>query len=234
MGIVRESMVFYGSFYEAIKDLPAEEFKKCACAILGYGLDGKEPEGCGIEKTIFIMARPQIDKNNQRYANGMKAHQKGRGQTVSMSQNGNRTATEYIPNSPLVHTEVQANVNANDNDNVNDNANDNENEMPPHSVGVSKYGEYGNVFLSEDERKRLAKELGDELSQKAIEHLSRYMKRKPAYKSACHYEDLRGWVADAVCSSGRNSPALDKALKKSGRTVSDIFEEAKLEDFFEN
>ena len=35
----REGMVFYRSFYEAIKELPPEDFKKCASAILEYGLN---------------------------------------------------------------------------------------------------------------------------------------------------------------------------------------------------
>lgn len=68
----RESMVFYASFFEAIKDLPADQFKDCACTLLGYGLFGLVPESKGIEKTIFIMAKPQIDKNHQRWENAKK------------------------------------------------------------------------------------------------------------------------------------------------------------------
>lgn len=59
-----------------LKIFPAEEFKKCACAMLGYGLDGKEPEVDGVAKAVFVMAKPQIDKNSQRYTNGKKGGQK--------------------------------------------------------------------------------------------------------------------------------------------------------------
>ncbi len=38
---MRDSVVFYRSFYEAIKKLPADQFKASALAILEYGLDGK-------------------------------------------------------------------------------------------------------------------------------------------------------------------------------------------------
>ena len=69
---MRDSVVFYRSFVDAIRDLPGDQFKDCALAILDYGLDGKEPEGIGIEKTVFYMARPQIDANNRRYENGSK------------------------------------------------------------------------------------------------------------------------------------------------------------------
>lgn len=47
---MRDSIVFYRSFYEAVKDLPADQFKACVKAIMDYGLDGTVPETCGIEK----------------------------------------------------------------------------------------------------------------------------------------------------------------------------------------
>lgn len=60
---MRDSVVFYRSFYEAIRRLPADQFKASALAILEYGLDGKEPETDGIERTVFCMAKPQIDRS---------------------------------------------------------------------------------------------------------------------------------------------------------------------------
>ena len=59
---MRDSVVFYRSFANAIRDLPPDQFKACAMAIINYGLDGIEPEGSGIEKTVFCMAKPQIDR----------------------------------------------------------------------------------------------------------------------------------------------------------------------------
>lgn len=130
----RDSMVFYKSFFEAIKDLPPEEFKKCAVALMEYGLEGKEPETAGIEKTVYIMAKPQIDKNNQRYENGKKG-----GKTVTESEpkhnqsvtkpepNDNQTGTKQEPNCENAEPNVNDNVNVNVNDNVNENANENEN-----------------------------------------------------------------------------------------------------------
>ena len=42
--MIRDGFVFYRSFYEALCELPPEDFKVCALAIIEYGLDGKEPE----------------------------------------------------------------------------------------------------------------------------------------------------------------------------------------------
>lgn len=119
---MRDSMVFYRSFFDAIRELSAEEFKKCACAILEYGLDGKIPETCGIEKSIYIMAKPQIDKNVQRYANGCKGGKPTGNQTKPTC---NQTVTKAEPTSNQTKpkckkAEPNDNVNDNDNDNVND------------------------------------------------------------------------------------------------------------------
>lgn len=92
----RDGMVFYRSFYDGIKGLPPEEFKKCAVAILEYGLNGIEPESNGIEKTVYIMAKPQIDKNNQRYINGKQG-----------GRNKNQTETKTEPNQNQSGTKVE-------------------------------------------------------------------------------------------------------------------------------
>lgn len=69
---MRDSMVFYRSFYEAIKELPAEDFKLTVETLMEYALNQIEMTVTGVAKTVFILAKPQIDKNNQRYENGCK------------------------------------------------------------------------------------------------------------------------------------------------------------------
>lgn len=58
-------MIFYESFYEAIKDLPSEDFKKCMTVIMEYGLHGVELEADGIAKIVFALVKPQIEANNE-------------------------------------------------------------------------------------------------------------------------------------------------------------------------
>lgn len=69
---MRDGIVFYKSFYEAVKNLPPDQFKASVVAIMEYGLYEKEPETNGIEYTVFCMAKPQIDANNRKYENGKK------------------------------------------------------------------------------------------------------------------------------------------------------------------
>ena len=101
---MRDGIVFYRSFYNAIKELSDAELAKCFKAIMEYGLDGKEPETSGIEKTIYCLVKPQIDANNKRYQNGTKGGrpktepEPGDNQTVTKEKpNDNQTVTKPEP-----------------------------------------------------------------------------------------------------------------------------------------
>lgn len=98
---MRDSVVFYRSFYEAVKDLPPEEFKESVQAILDYGLDDKPPDKQGtIAHTVFSLVRPQIDANNRRFKNGCKGGKEpNRNQTRTKTEpNCNQTGTKPEPN----------------------------------------------------------------------------------------------------------------------------------------
>lgn len=113
---MRDSMVFYRSFYEALKNLPPEQFKESVKALMEYGLNGEEPETSGIEKTIFLLAKPQIDANNKRYLNGTKGGRKAK----SSEPDKNQSLTKQEPRQNQTRTKAKPNVNDNVNDNVNE------------------------------------------------------------------------------------------------------------------
>lgn len=69
---MREGFVFYKSWNDAIQMLSPENQLEAYMAIMNYGLMGIEPEGTGIAKAIFLMAKPIIDKNEERAVNGSK------------------------------------------------------------------------------------------------------------------------------------------------------------------
>lgn len=69
---MREGFVFYKSWNDAIQMLPDDLQLESYKAIINYGLLGVEPEGNGIVSAIFTMAKPFIDKNEERAANGSK------------------------------------------------------------------------------------------------------------------------------------------------------------------
>ena len=115
---MRDSVVFYRSFYEAVKDLPPEQFKASIKAIMEYGLDEKAPESTGIEKTIYLLVKPQIDANNRRYQNGTKG---GRPKTKDKPSD-NQDVTEIKPNQN--HPETKTEPKEKDKEKVKDNVKD--------------------------------------------------------------------------------------------------------------
>jgi len=116
---MRDSTIFYRSFYEAIKELSPELQAQVYSAIFEYALNFKETELTGLAKTVFTLVKPQLDANLKRYASGTVPKQK-------------RKRSETEANNKRKRSETEANVNDNDNvnENVNVNLNVNENVNP--------------------------------------------------------------------------------------------------------
>lgn len=100
----RDSMVFYRSFYEALKELPLEQKGVIYDAIFEYSLNFNEVGLSGLNYAIFTLIKPQLEANNKKYHNGKKAKRK---------QNGSK-------NTPNVNENVNGNANENVNKNVNE------------------------------------------------------------------------------------------------------------------
>lgn len=121
---MRDSFIFYRSFYEALAELSHQQQTKVVMALCEYALNGKEPDLKGSALAIFKLIRPQVDANNKKYENGKKG-----GRPVIPTEQKNQAITKAKPkrNQAITKAEpnVNDNVNVNDNANVNDNDNDN-------------------------------------------------------------------------------------------------------------
>ena len=69
---MRESFIFYRSFADGLKDLDDQTFRRLMDAIIYYALEGIEPELSGLEKTVFVAWKANIDASNIRRDNGAK------------------------------------------------------------------------------------------------------------------------------------------------------------------
>lgn len=127
---MRDSYVFYRSFAEAIESLPAETYKAVMVALNKYAMDGITPELTGIEQTIFMLAKPQIDANNRKYENGKKGAAYGKDGGRPPQEAPKQTPKEpqenptETPPEPQEAPKQTPNANVNENENVNDNANE--------------------------------------------------------------------------------------------------------------
>jgi hypothetical protein len=118
---MRESFVFYQSFYESLKHLPPENFVRTVCAICEYSLYDKTPDMQGIDMAVFTLIKPQIDANNRKYENGKKGGEHG-------VKGGRPPSHKETPNEPQANPSKTRNANVNENVNVNVNENEKENE----------------------------------------------------------------------------------------------------------
>lgn len=130
---MRDSMVFYRSFHEATKDLPPDIYKEAMVALMDYALDGKIGELSPFANMFLQMAKPQVDANNQKYANGCKGGRKAskaeeihsdskpseKQEEIKLEPIKNQEETKPEPN--LTKAEPNDNVYDNENVNVNDN-----------------------------------------------------------------------------------------------------------------
>lgn len=190
-----ESFVMYRSFHEALSELTREQYGNVMFAINEYALNGTEIELSGIEKAIFLMAKPQLDANEKRKTNGLKG---GRPKKT----NG------YENEKPMViEKEEKQKPNVNVNVNVNDNANVNENEcitaIPSGKASQKhKYGQYKHVLLTDEEVFKLTEKEGADRVDKAITFLDEYIEMK-GYKAKSHYLAMLKWVFQAVTEQER-------------------------------
>lgn len=106
----RDSVIFYKSFYEALKELPSEQQGEVYNAIFQYQFEGIECKLSGISKTVFTLIKPQLDANNIKYENGCKGGRPKNLNEAKQKPKQNLNETKTKPNE---------NVNENDNENVN-------------------------------------------------------------------------------------------------------------------
>ena len=96
--MTRESIVFYRSFYEAIEQITDAETKVSIYkALFEYALNGNEIEVTGIAAALFTAFKPQIDKNNKRYENGLKGGRKPNQTITKEEPKKNQTETKPKP-----------------------------------------------------------------------------------------------------------------------------------------
>lgn len=187
---MNDSIVFYRSFYDAVRDMPPTEYKECMDALLEYGFDGIVPQSLSPSAYVFFtLIKPQLDANIKRREDGKKGGKYGK--------LGGRPKKEnpigVISKNPIgVMSETP---------NVNVNVNVNDNNIPP----ISPKGESPETVINKSE-------LSDSVKSMLKDWIQYKRERREGYKpaglkslvtTATRYEKNVG--ADAVCEVIRKS-----------------------------
>lgn len=109
---MRDSFVFYRSFFEALQDVPIEERACIYDAICAYSLNDIEPKLTGMQLAIFKLIRPNIDSNKRKYENGKKGASFGKKGGRPKKDNPSQTPTNPQDN-PSQTRNVDDDVNVN-------------------------------------------------------------------------------------------------------------------------
>jgi hypothetical protein len=91
------SMIFYRSFYEAIKELPEKNQLEIYNAIFELGFNFKEVKLEGVSKTIFTLIKPIIESNIQRYKNGLERGRKKNQNEIKIEPKDNQNEIKIEP-----------------------------------------------------------------------------------------------------------------------------------------
>ena len=119
---MRDSFVFYGSYYEAMSKLDDHTYREVMDALCQYALFGEVPECDGVAYLAFTLMKPQVDANNRRYENGKRGGRKAEPKISKEEPSENQTVTKPEPSRNQTVTKPEPNVNVNVNANANVNA----------------------------------------------------------------------------------------------------------------
>ena len=172
---MRDSFIFYRSFFEATKTLNTEQAADLYYAICSYALDREELELDNIQKALFSLIKPQLDANHKKWENSKKG---GR---------PNQTKTKLKPKLNQKQTKPKPNVN--DNDNVNDNVNEN---IHTHFLHLS---------LTKDNYNKLVKMYSKDKVDTILEQIENY-KGNTKYKSL--YLTAKNWLKNESLKNQEN------------------------------
>jgi len=140
--MIRDSFIFYRSFFEATKPLSQEQKAELFDAICFYSLDQEQIQLDPICTAMFSLIKPQLDANYKRFVNGKKG--------ADFGKLGGRPKT---PKKPLDNPKLTPNVNVNVNGNVNDNVNVNVNEKKRGRFTAPSLLEVQEIFIEKGSTK---------------------------------------------------------------------------------
>ena len=184
---MRESVIFYRSFFEAINSIGSSNDGQQAAEklaayenIFNYIFLGQEPvhkEGIGY--AIFLMAKPQIDKNTIRYENGVRGGRPLKNEGVEAKE---QVQEKPKPNLKRGKTKPNENVNGNEKENGKENGNIIIDESGHQQKRVKHGGDERVKFVGDE----CVKPVGDEREKKGVDesiNLAVFTKEKKEFES---------------------------------------------------
>lgn len=156
--VFKDSFIFYRSFADTLRNLPANYKTALFDALMDFALDMKEPDfsGDAVLSALWAGMAAQVEANWVRTLNGHKGKDYGvQGGAPAGNQNARKEKT--TPPQPQNNPKTTPNINVNANENANENENENEKvnvanaetATPPTAEDVSLY--FSSIGLTDAE-----------------------------------------------------------------------------------
>ncbi len=103
---IRDSFIFYRSFFQSTKRLTKEDKAELFEAICSYALDGESIEMSAVPDAIFSVIKPNLDANRRKWENGCKEKKK----TSKTEATEERKISKSEANQKQSRSKVEGNV----------------------------------------------------------------------------------------------------------------------------
>lgn len=138
---MNDGFTYYKSFYEGIKNLDDTTYRRLNDALMCYALYGEEPKLTGLEESLFISWKANIDASNRRKENGAKG---GRPKTKDTTDESMvLDVKSMVSDDESIVSEEKPNINIKENIKENNKDNIKEKEVkrftPPTLTEVTEY-----------------------------------------------------------------------------------------------
>ena len=208
---MKDSFIFYRSFYEAAEDMDDNDRLKFYEAIFELGLNEREIPLTGRPKGLFVLAKPQVTANNKKYKDGQKGGRPSKKEIEKTTGFATGETTGFENKKP--------NVNENDNENDTENVNVYKKAAKAATPQKQTYGEFGNVKLTDEEHGKLVQRLGKDKTADYIERLDGWLAEGNQKKN--HYATILNWyrkdekkpVPQAFTNNSFNIDKIEELLR---------------------
>lgn len=178
---MKETVIFYRDWHEAIKDFSPDERLKAYDAIMLYAFEDTVPDDKFIKAATALM-RSTIDRDNNKYEEKCERNRRNIASRWKRLREAQKLATNgYEPIRP--NTTATDNGNDNENDNGNDNGNDNE----PTTIVV---GDKEKKEKKSTEKKKKVAAAPVRFRKPTVEEVAAYCKERGNYVDAQHFVDF--------------------------------------------
>jgi hypothetical protein len=197
-------MIFYRSFFEAMRGLDHKTKSILYEAIFDYGLNFQEPELTGVAKTIWTLIKPNLDANIRKFENGSKgaSHGSKGGRPTKGQANPKET-----PEQPLTNPNPTPNVNGNGNGNEDEDFDANEQDL------FETFWSLYDKGVSRVPSQREWSQIDPREYPKIIAHVPKYVQATPLYrKDPINYLKDRVWTDTQL--PNQSSPKAEPVVTK--------------------